>query len=582
MKIRKLLTAFCLAVGLTAAVPTITSTLNIPQTMSVVSAAEGWNQDENGWYYIKDGARLTGLQTIGANTYYLNSGGYRTSGPVTIENTTYYFSPKDGTLYTGVSGMAKSSNESDTYYYFQDAKNGTLVTSKWINRSGKYFYADETGRIKLGTIKVGTKLYHITENGRLTGFAKSPFDKKYYYAKANGVLKTGLQKYNGKLYCFNPTTGQRQIGQVSIGGKTYYFAKKGPARTGWVKLDSKYYYFNKNYYKLTGFQTIDKKLYYLDPAKDGMRISGKWKKISGSRYYFNTKGVIQTGLFKVNDKTFYANSKGQRLTGWQTVNGKKYYFKPNMKTGWVTAGGKKYYLNPTKSSASYGTAKTGFAKIQGSWYYFNQDGSMKTGWLLKDMKYYYLDKKTGKMLTGKQTIDGKSYNFGTSGYFKANISGSWSIQVNRKDCFVVIYKGNTAVKAFVCSTAANRSNTPTGTFSIMDKLYWHELNGPSWGQYCSHITADILFHSVPCKSYNNPYTLKSAEYNKLGTPASGGCIRLSVEHAKWMFDNCPIGTRVYISDSVSKPNIEIEKTPKIALSQTYDPTDTFKNPYSVR
>ena len=582
MKIRKLLTAFCLAVGLTAAIPTITSSLNIPQTMSVVSAKEGWNEDEQGWYYLKDGVRLTGLQTIGTNKYYLNANGYRVSGPVTVDKTTYYFSPKTGALYTGVSGMAKSSNEKDTYYYFMDAKNGTILTSKWVKRSGKYFYADETGRIKLGTIKVGTKLYHITTKGRLTGFTQSSYDKKYYYAKSNGVLKTGLQKYNGKLYFFNANTGQRQTGQITIGKKTYFFSKKGHARTGWVQINKKYYYFNKNYYKLTGFQKISKKLYYLDPAQDGMVVSSQWKKINGARYYFNAQGVIQTGRFKVNNKTFYANSKGKRLTGWQTINGQKYYFKPEMKTGWQTISGKKYYLNPTKSSASYGAAKTGFVKIKGSWYYFNQDGSMKTGWLLKDMKYYYLDKKTGKMLTGKQTIDGKLYNFGTSGYFKANISGSWSIKVNRKDCFVVIYKGNTAVKAFVCSTAANRSNTPTGTFSLWDKLYWHELNGPSWGQYCSHITEDILFHSVPCKSYRDPYTLKSAEFNKLGTPASGGCIRLSVEHAKWMFDNCPIGTKVYISDSVAKPNIEIEKTPKISLSQTYDPTDTFKNPYSVR
>ena len=245
MKIRKLLTAFCLAVGLAAAVPTITSTLNISQTMSVVSAAEGWNEDENGWYYVKDGVRLTGLQTIGTSTYYLNSGGYRVTGPVTIDDTTYYFSPKTGALYTGVSGMAKSSNETDTYYYFLDAKNGTILTSKWVNRSGKYYYADKTGRIKLGTIKVGTKLYHVTSNGRLTGYGKSSYDKKYYYAKANGVLKTGLKKYNGKLYYFSPTTGQRMTGLIKVGERTYYFAKKGHARTGWVKLNGKYYYFNK-------------------------------------------------------------------------------------------------------------------------------------------------------------------------------------------------------------------------------------------------------------------------------------------------------------------------------------------------
>ena len=59
-----------------------------------------------------------------------------------------------------------------------------------------------------------------------------------------------------------------------------------------------------------------------------------------------------------------------------------------MKTGWFSYKNKKYYLNPNKKASSYGAAMTGFVKINGSWYYFNYDGTMKTGWLLENMKYY--------------------------------------------------------------------------------------------------------------------------------------------------------------------------------------------------
>ena len=109
--------------------------------------------------------------------------------------------------------------------------------------------------------------------------------------------------------------------------------------------------------------------------------------------------------------------------------------------------------------------------------------------------------------------------------------------------------------------------------------------GPSWGQYCSHITSDILFHSVPNTRYNDPYSLEYWEYNKLGKQASAGCIRLTVKHAKWLFDNVPIGTQVTIRDKIATPEsygITLEKAPAILDKKTYDPTDTFVNPYSVR
>ena len=110
---------------------------------------------------------------------------------------------------------------------------------------------------------------------------------------------------------------------------------------------------------------------------------------------------MQTGFIKVGDSTYYASAKGIRMKGWQTVLGRKYYFDKStaiMKTGWFTYSGKKYYLNPTKSSSTYGAAKTGFVKIQGVWYYFNNDGTMRTGWLINEGKYYYFDKSTVQCL----------------------------------------------------------------------------------------------------------------------------------------------------------------------------------------
>jgi lipoprotein-anchoring transpeptidase ErfK/SrfK len=38
------------------------------------------------------------------------------------------------------------------------------------------------------------------------------------------------------------------------------------------------------------------------------------------------------------------------------------------------------------------------------------------------------------------------------------------------------------------------------------------------------------------------------EAEKLGQPASHGCIRLKVEDAKWVYDNIPEKTEVFIHD----------------------------------
>lgn len=38
------------------------------------------------------------------------------------------------------------------------------------------------------------------------------------------------------------------------------------------------------------------------------------------------------------------------------------------------------------------------------------------------------------------------------------------------------------------------------------------------------------------------------EYEKLGIPASHGCVRLKDEDAKWFYENIPEGTMVVIHD----------------------------------
>lgn len=154
------------------------------------------------------------------------------------------------------------------------------------------------------------------------------------------------------------------------------------------------------------------------------------------------------------------------------------------------------------------------------------------------------------------------------------------IKINRQQNCVTVYALDSngqytkPVKAFACSVGVNNA-TPKGTFAIPAKYRWHALMGGVYGQYCSRITGGVLFHSVFYSS-QDPSKLAYNAYNRLGQTASHGCVRLCVEDAKWIYDNCPIGTKVTIYDS-SDPGPLGKPTPiRIDVNSPYrgwDPTD---------
>lgn len=91
--------------------------------------------------------------------------------------------------------------------------------------------------------------------------------------------------------------------------------------------------------------------------------------------------------------------------------------------------------------------------------------------------------------------------------------------------------------------------------------------------------------AVPLCFYSaqDPSRLAYNSYNRLGQTASHGCVRLNVEDAKWIYDNCPVGTKVTIYDS-KDPGPLGKPTPiRIDVNSPYrgwDPTDPDpRNPW---
>ena len=96
------------------------------------------------------------------------------------------------------------------------------------------------------------------------------------------------------------------------------------------------------------------------------------------------------------------------------------------------------------------------------------------------------------------------------------------------------------------------------------------------------INGPIFFHSVPYFTKGAPWdNLEYLEYNKLGSGASAGCVRLAAADAKWIYDNIPSGTTVKIYDSPTLP-AGITKPSAIKIDETspnrgWDPTDPDPN-----
>ena len=131
----------------------------------------------------------------------------------------------------------------------------------------------------------------------------------------------------------------------------------------------------------------------------------------------------------------YRGKDGKIITGWQQIDGSWYYFKDNgdMATGVANINGVKYcfdedgvMLTGWQQIAGKwyylgddGIAKSGSQSIDGKQYYFGDDGAMLIGWQQIAGNWYYIS-DSGELSTGWKEIDGKWYYFASNGEMKTD------------------------------------------------------------------------------------------------------------------------------------------------------------------
>ena len=293
--------------------------------------------------------------------------------------------------------------------------------------------------------------------------------------------------------------------------------------------------------------TILLKIYYYD---ENGRLAQGAKKIGSYWYYFAGNGNMYTGWRTDGTKTYYYDENGRLAQGAKKIGSYWYYFvgNGNMYTGWRTDGDKIYYYDEE------GHLAQGAKKIGSYWYYFENNGDMHTGWRSSGGDKYYYD-SAGRLKIGAAKIEGKTYYFSSDGslaenqsmYKKAQQYSSktkWLLLVDTKKNRVGIYTGSKGkwIQKYYwkCTTGASSTPTVKGQFTVGIKGKVFGSGYSCW--YYTQFYGNYLFHSI----LYNPGSMTSVQDGRLGINASHGCVRLSLNNAKWIYNNISKGSKVVV------------------------------------
>ena len=134
-------------------------------------------------------------------------------------------------------------------------------------------------------------------------------------------------------------------------------------------------------------------------------------------------------------------------------------------------------------------------------------------------------------------------------------SSNYEVRINAGTNVVTVYNNGKPYRAFRCSVNDGKGNnfipTPAGsgilTHNRVNNGDWYKLMSnedgtENYSRWCSRMEGDYPYsgYLIHCVTNTTPSTgsLRVNEYNKLGTYASHGCVRLQADYARWIFEHC--------------------------------------------
>ena len=253
----------------------------------------GYYSDDNGnWYYKNaNGDNLTGAQIINGQKVFFRDNGQQVKGAY--------------------------GNSYGDLYAFYDVNSGNLVTNRYVEYMGNWFYVGKDGKPVKGPRNIDGQDVFFNYRGVQ---AKGDFGRdgvympEYYYDKDNGrkVTKAGFVKDNRGLTYYLDEKGEKVLGLHEINGDLYYFRQGGAykyTQLGDMWQDSINY--------------INGKIYYFDQF--GKAAKNRFVFTEGAWHYFYGDGTAATGAVQINgQKLYFDTNHGRQVKGAFAPDGHYY------------------------------------------------------------------------------------------------------------------------------------------------------------------------------------------------------------------------------------------------------------------
>ena len=409
----------------------------------VVTGGHFQSDNQKDWYYYTaNGEKLTGWQNVDGVILYFNKDGRQAKDKIVqIDGKTYYFDKNNGRMVKNqwasinAGGIDPASKDYRSYYLGDD---GAAVTGGQ-DIDGKHLYFTETGIYATnGIYSINGKNY-LFEKGQLVKDAYGVVDKPgskvrltyTYRTNADGEVLTGKQMIDGTEYVF-ASDGHVVDGVIGYDGKLYLvkdskiqknyfgaFFSKNPILGG-INFTG-IYGTDENGVLLEGVQRgLDGQLHYFQPEVKSVD-KPTWKEIDGKRYRLTksyrteryadmyTAIILSDTTLKVDDKTYTIDNEGV-VTEFTAKN----QFVRDDNWNW-------YYYDAD------GKLLTGRQTIDGVQLYFDKNGKQVKGSLVDiDGDTYYFDKDSGVMWTNSSlTLNGMTYEIDDQGRVTSSLRNTF-------------------------------------------------------------------------------------------------------------------------------------------------------------
>lgn len=408
--------------------------------------ANEWYTDEREvfYYYGEDGKAYSGLQEVDGIRYYFYPSGWRYQNEiVTADGKVYYCKPDGSAIELQNNDWTKVDDHfmyvkdgqalincvekiGDSYYGFNYIgvmyANEDIILRDFEGQISSYYRAKEDGRLYVNewyVDKRGNSLY-------------------YFYYGDEGKAASGLTQVDGTLYYFSENGCRYQNEKITVDGRNYYCKSGGEVieiqDNGWIKdgendkyvkdgqvltdcvekIGDSYYSFDSTgvMYRntvLTRWDEATQKYTYYFIKADGRLYVNEWYEYDkydnyghGIWYYYGDEGKAASGLTQINGTLYYFSEDG-RLYQDQTI----------------TVDGKSYYCNLDGIAVELQNNR--WTKVDGKYRYV-KDGQVLTNCVEKIGDFYYGFDSDGYMFADEQfnLLDSES---GNTCYYRAHEDG---------------------------------------------------------------------------------------------------------------------------------------------------------------